>query len=77
MTSGPVALAELRSVDLFDGIDDEQLGEWLAVAVLLAQVAMIALAPGGGGAYTSLELPGTVARARYLNLRFLIHRPRI
>src|SRR5882672_6679391 len=35
---------------------------WLAVAVLLAQVAMIALAPGGGGAYTSLELPGTVAR---------------
>jgi signal transduction histidine kinase len=34
MTSGPVALAELRSVDLFDGIDDEQLGEWLAVAVL-------------------------------------------
>ena len=35
---------------------------WLAFAVLLAQVGMIALAPGGGGAYTSLELPGTVAR---------------
>jgi hypothetical protein len=35
---------------------------WLAVAVLLAQVGMIALAPGDGGAYTSLELPGTVAR---------------
>jgi hypothetical protein len=35
---------------------------WLALAVLLAQVGMIALAPGGGGAYTSLELPGTVAR---------------
>jgi hypothetical protein len=30
--------------------------------VLFAQVALIALAPGGGGAYTSLELPGTVAR---------------
>ena len=28
----------------------------------LAQVAMIAFAPGAGGAYTSLELPGTVAR---------------
>jgi hypothetical protein len=35
---------------------------WLAVATMLAQVAMIALAPGGGGAYTSLELPGTTAR---------------
>jgi signal transduction histidine kinase len=32
--TGPVTLAELRSVDLFDGIDDEQLGEWLAVAQL-------------------------------------------
>jgi hypothetical protein len=35
---------------------------WLAFAVLLAQVGMIAFAPGGGGAYTALELPGTVAR---------------
>ena len=35
---------------------------WVAFAVLLSQVGMIALAPGGGGAYTSLELPGTVAR---------------
>lgn len=34
----------------------------LAFAVLLAQVAMIALAPGGGGAYTSLALPATAAR---------------
>ncbi|HEV2775747.1 MAG TPA: ATP-binding protein [Solirubrobacteraceae bacterium] len=30
----PVSVAELRTVDLFDGIDDEQLGEWLAVAQL-------------------------------------------
>ena len=30
--SAPVTLAELRRVDLFDGIDDEQLAEWLAVA---------------------------------------------
>ena len=35
---------------------------WLGVAALLAQVTLIALAPGGGGAYTSIELPGTMAR---------------
>ena len=35
---------------------------WLGIATMLAQVALIAFAPGGGGAYTSLELPGTVAR---------------
>ena len=34
MTAGPVTLAELRGVDLFDGIDDEQLAAWLAVAQL-------------------------------------------
>jgi hypothetical protein len=32
------------------------------VATLLAQVGMIALAPGNGGAYRTLELPGTTAR---------------
>jgi signal transduction histidine kinase len=32
--SGPVTLDELRRVDLFDGIDDDQLAEWLAVARL-------------------------------------------
>jgi hypothetical protein len=35
---------------------------WLALGMLFAQVALIAFAPGGGGAYASLELPGTVAR---------------
>ena len=35
---------------------------WLGIATMLAQVALIAFAPGMGGAYTSLELPGTVAR---------------
>jgi signal transduction histidine kinase len=30
--SAPVTLAELRSVDLFDDIDDEQLAEWVPVA---------------------------------------------
>jgi hypothetical protein len=34
----------------------------LAVATVLAQAGLIALAPGGGGSYTSLELPGTAAR---------------
>ena len=33
-----------------------------ALGVAAAQVGMIALAPGGGGAYTSLEGPGTTAR---------------
>jgi len=32
------------------------------VVTLLAQVGMIALAPGSGGAYRTLELPGTTAR---------------
>ena len=38
----------------------------LAFAVLLAQVGMIALAPGGGGSYTTLELPGTAARQLFV-----------
>ena len=35
---------------------------WLGVAAMFAQVSLIAFAPGYGGSYTSLELPGTVAR---------------
>lgn len=35
---------------------------WLGAAALLAQVALIALAPGGGGAYTGLDLPGAMSR---------------
>jgi hypothetical protein len=35
---------------------------WLALGTALVQVSLIALAPGGGGSYTTLELPGTVAR---------------
>jgi hypothetical protein len=38
----------------------------LAIGTMLAQVAMIALAPGGGGSYTSLELPGTTARQLFV-----------
>jgi signal transduction histidine kinase len=32
VSAEPITLAELRLIDLFDDIDDEQLGEWLAVA---------------------------------------------
>jgi signal transduction histidine kinase len=39
--SAPVTLAELRGVDLFDDIDDEQLAEWVAVA------SVESLEPGG------------------------------
>jgi hypothetical protein len=35
---------------------------WLGAGAMLAQVGLIAFAPGNGGAYTSLELPGSVAR---------------
>ena len=35
---------------------------WAGGAVALAQVGMIALAPGGGGAYRVLELPATASR---------------
>jgi hypothetical protein len=34
----------------------------LAVATMLAQAAVTAFAPGGGGSYAMLELPGTAAR---------------
>ncbi|MBN1527455.1 MAG: cyclic nucleotide-binding domain-containing protein [Thermoleophilaceae bacterium] len=32
MSEPPVTLAELRSIDLFDDLDDEQLAEWVSVA---------------------------------------------
>ena len=35
---------------------------WAGAAVLLAQVALIAMAPGHGGSYTSLALPATASR---------------
>jgi hypothetical protein len=35
---------------------------WLAAGTVLVQVSLTAFAPGGGGSYTTLELPGTVAR---------------
>jgi hypothetical protein len=38
----------------------------LGVATMLAQVAPIALAPGGGGSYTTLWEPGTTARQLFV-----------
>src|SRR5207253_8189432 len=35
---------------------------WGGLAALFPQVALIALAPGRGGAYTALALPATAAR---------------
>ncbi len=32
VTDAPVTAEELRTVDLFDDLDDEQLAEWVAVA---------------------------------------------
>jgi len=32
MSTATLTLADLRTIDLFDGLDDEELGEWLAVA---------------------------------------------
>lgn len=39
---------------------------WLGLAVLLAQAATIALAPGSGGAYVALVQPGTAARQLFV-----------
>src|SRR3954468_13648892 len=50
--TAPVTLAELRGVDLFDDIDDEQLAEWVAVA------AVEALEPGDLIFEQGVEPPG-------------------
>jgi len=39
---------------------------WLGLAVMLAELAMISLAPGSGGSYTVLEQPGTAARQLFV-----------
>jgi signal transduction histidine kinase len=50
--SAPVTLAELRDVDLFDDIDDDQLTEWVAVA------GVESLEPGGLIFEQGVEPPG-------------------
>jgi hypothetical protein len=39
---------------------------WLALAALLGQVAMVVLAPGDGGSFTVLTLPGTTGRQLFV-----------
>ncbi len=39
---------------------------WLAVATMLAQVTLVALAPGAGGGYAQLTGPGTAARQLFV-----------
>ena len=39
---------------------------WLGAATMAAQIALIVFAPGSGGSFTSLELPGTLARQLFV-----------
>src|SRR5207248_863268 len=48
---------------------------WLGLAAMAAQVAVIAFAPGNGGAYTSLELPGTGAQLKHSAGDLVVHSP--
>jgi CRP-like cAMP-binding protein len=52
MSDAPLTLAELRLLDLFDGLDDEQLAQWAAVA------RVHAAAPGEVLAEQGEEAPG-------------------
>jgi hypothetical protein len=58
----PSILAPLALVIAFEAGRAVFRSTWLAAGVVLVQVSLIALAPGGGGSYAVLELPGTVAR---------------
>jgi hypothetical protein len=57
----PVALvlALELGVAVFDSV-------WLGLAALLGQVAMLVLAPGDGGSFTVLALPGTTGRQLFV-----------
>jgi hypothetical protein len=58
----PTVLAPLAFVVIFESGLSVFRSAWLAGAVLLATVALYALAPGQGGSFATLALPGTVAR---------------
>ena len=61
MTTAPITLAELRTIDLFDDLDDDDLGLWLAVARPHEAVAGEILAEQGAVAPAlQLLLEGTV-----------------
>ncbi len=58
MTAAPITGEELRRIDLFDELDDEQLAEWVAVAVPLSLAAGEVIAEQDGesrGAQLLLE----------------------
>ncbi len=57
----PVALvlALEMGIVIFDSV-------WLGLATMFAQVALIVLAPGNGGSYPVLTLPGTTARQLFV-----------
>ena len=57
-TAAAVSVADLRPVDLFDDIDDEQLAEWAAVA------QRIRYEPGELLAEQNVEVPGLTCLLR-------------
>ena len=59
MTTALITAEELRSIDLFDELSDEQLAEWVAVAVSLSVAAGEVMAePGGESRGAQLLLEG-------------------
>ena len=58
MSSAPITGDELRRIDLFDELSDEQLAEWVAVAVPLSVAAGEVIAEPGGSRGAQLLLEG-------------------
>ncbi|MHB8643741.1 MAG: hypothetical protein ACYDA3_12750 [Gaiellaceae bacterium] len=58
----PSAIAPIAFLVIFESGVAIFRSAWLGGAVLLASLSLYALAPGGGGSFATLELPGTVAR---------------
>jgi hypothetical protein len=58
----PSVLAPVAFLVVFEAGATLFRSSWVGAAVLAAQVAPVALAPGHGGAYVSLSLPGTAGR---------------
>jgi signal transduction histidine kinase len=58
VSSAPITGDELRRIDLFDELSDEQLAEWVAVAVPLSVAAGEVIAEPGGSRGAQLLLEG-------------------
>jgi hypothetical protein len=63
---GPTVLLPLSFVLTYEAGARLFLSRWAGVATGLAQFALLGLAPGHGGAYSSLTLPATASRALLL-----------